>query len=107
MSMTDYCVVVTTVAGEAKARALASAVLASRTAACVQWFAVESMYLWKGAVENEREILVQAKTTRDRCAALQECIRNHHDYETPEIIVLPITDGLPEYLDWIRGQTRP
>ncbi len=105
MKTTDCCAIITTVADVNKARALATAIIESRTAACVQWFPVESMYRWNGNMENDREILLQAKTTTHKSAALQQCIREHHDYEMPEIIVLPITGGLPEYLDWIRAQT--
>ncbi len=105
MKTTNYCTIITTVSDANKARALASAILASRTAACAQWFAIESMYSWKGVVENEREILIQFKTTAAQSEALQQSIREHHDYETPEIIELPITGGSPEYLDWIRQQT--
>ena len=105
MEANGYCMVITTVADVDKAHVLAAAILESRTAACVQWFAVESMYRWNGGMENDREILLQAKTTTRQSAALQQCIRKHHEYELPEIVELPIRGGLPEYLAWIRAET--
>ncbi len=105
MKTAEHCIVITTVADVDQAKVLAAAILESRTAACVQWFAVESMYRWNGGMENDREILLQAKTTTDQSAALQQCIRKHHGYELPEIVELPISGGYPEYLAWIRAET--
>ncbi len=99
------CVVITTVADVERARALAGIMLEQRLAACVQWHPIESRYRWQGVIENASEIQLQAKTTVVAAAALQACIREHHDYDTPEIIVLPIVDGLPEYLAWVRAET--
>jgi periplasmic divalent cation tolerance protein len=28
-----------------------------------------------------------------------------HSYDIPEIIALPVIDGLPEYLDWVKTAT--
>ncbi len=36
--------------------------------------------------------------------ALRETILDCHPYELPEIIALPITDGLPGYLSWINAR---
>ena len=36
---------------------------------------------------------------------LEEAIRRHHPYELPEIVAVPITYGLPAYLDWIAAET--
>lgn len=106
MTIDDCCIVVTTVADQETARRLAHIVIDRRLAACAQWFGIASAYHWKGKVHNEPEVLVQFKTVNAAAAALQQCIREQHSYETPEIIVLPITAGLPEYLDWIRSETR-
>ena len=43
----------------------------------------------------------------DRVEATVEAIREAHNYDLPEIIVLPVTCGLPAYMDWVRSETRP
>ncbi len=106
MKETDCCQVITTVPDKNNARRMATFILDQRLGACVQFFAIESMYRWQGCVEHSPEILLQAKTTTANAGRLQSCIRKHHPYDTPEIIVLPIIDGLPEYLAWIRDETR-
>ena len=40
-----------------------------------------------------------------RYAALEAAIRARHPYELPEIIAVPITHGLPEYLQWVTAET--
>jgi len=49
---------------------------------------------------------VLIKTGRDRYGELEAAIRARHPYELPEIIAVPITDGLAPYLQWITAETR-
>lgn len=77
-----------------------------RLAACVALLpAMTSVYRWEGAVERAREHQLLVKTRRGVLDALQQAIREAHPYELPEILVLSVTGGLPEYLDWIRQCT--
>jgi periplasmic divalent cation tolerance protein len=45
------------------------------------------------------------KTTAARYPALQERLRALHPYELPEIVAVPVSAGLPAYLDWVAAQT--
>ena len=45
------------------------------------------------------------KTTAARYPALEQAIRNLHPYEIPEIVAIPISHGLPEYLNWVAAET--
>ena len=90
----------------AQAETVARAVVESRVAACASIIpAVRSVYRWRGKVEHETESLLVIKTTEERVEALIARIREVHPYEVPEIIALPIDQGLPAYLDWVREQT--
>jgi len=62
---------------------------------------VESIYRWKEQIESGNEILVFFKLSEDRQSAFQEKLRSLHPYEVPEIIFIPISSGLPEYLHWV------
>lgn len=103
----EFCVVITTVASETAARKLAQAVVQARLGACVQVQAIHSFYLWEGQSCAEAEFLLQIKTRRALYVALEDFIRAQHDYETPEIIQLPIHAGSADYLAWVRQQTVP
>ena len=45
------------------------------------------------------------KTTAGRYTELEAAIRELHPYDVPEIIALPIAQGLPAYLDWLAAET--
>ena len=100
--------VLTNLPDAASADALAAALIEARLAACVNILApCRSVYRWNGAVEQASEVPMLIKTTDDRYAALEAAIRTQHPYELPEIIALPITRGLPDYLAWVDTETRP
>ncbi len=83
---------------------LAEALVGERLAACVNRIGpVQSTYTWQGAVETADETLLAIKTTAARYPALQARLRELHPYELPEIIATPVSNGLPDYLAWVRG----
>ena len=89
----------------AVAQRLAEAAVSARLAACVNRLpGIESVYEWQGQVERESEHLLIAKTRPECFDALAACWRGHHPYELPEIVAVPMTDGLPDYLAWINQQ---
>ena len=102
----DFVAVTTTVDGEDAAAALAGNIVKGRLAACVQCLPVQSTYWWKGKIETSAEVLLVAKTREPLATKLIAFIKEEHSYEVPEIVVTPIEDGLPAYLDWIREETK-
>lgn len=87
---------------EEEAHRLATAILESRLAACVQVVGpVTSRDWWQGYLEPATEWLCLAKTTDDLVEDIVAAIRTAHSYDTPEIIVLPIVGGDDAYLRWI------
>lgn len=101
--MTDvHCIVLCTVPDAATAETLAHALLEARLAACVNILpGMTSIYRWQGQLQQDTELLLVAKSRRDHFEALCSCLRGLHPYELPEIIAVPIVDGLPAYLGWI------
>ena len=99
-------IVTTTVATRRDARRLARLAVDSRLAACVQITPIHSVYRWRGKVESADEFLLAAKTPASPVARLMKMIRARHPYELPEIVVHAIAGGLPDYLRWVREETR-
>ena len=88
------------------AQALARTLLAGRLAACVNLGAsVESMYHWRGQIETAREVPVTIKTRAALYPRVESAIRANHPFELPEIVAVPLTDGLRPYLDWLAAET--
>jgi periplasmic divalent cation tolerance protein len=105
--MTDKRIVLVACSSTKEAKRIARSLVEKRLAACGNIFAgpVDSIYRWKGKVEQAREALLILKTTRKRFAQLQAAVRRLHSYEVPEIISLPITEGFADYLKWLSDCT--
>jgi periplasmic divalent cation tolerance protein len=104
--LAEAVLILTQLPDRASADALARALVEARIAACVSVGApVDSLYHWRGQIETATEIPVIIKTRRERYAAVESAIRARHPYELPEIIAVPITDGLAAYLQWITAET--
>ncbi|MDR3159382.1 MAG: divalent-cation tolerance protein CutA [Zoogloeaceae bacterium] len=104
----DTLLVITTFPDMKSAERAARALVEQGIAACVNVLtACHSVYRWQGKVETAMEIPLLIKTTRPRYAAVETRIRALHPYELPEIIALPLTAGLPAYLEWIKKETEP
>src|SRR3954453_6708387 len=87
--------------GEEAAR-LADLLVGAHLAACVQILPeMESVYRWQGKIERQSEILLIAKTTKEKFDELEREVRALHSYETPEIVAVPIVAGSAPYLEWL------
>lgn len=77
-------------------------------AACVNLVpGVRSIYRWQGALQEDAEILLIAKTRAAQLDALTARVRALHPYELPEVIALPVAGGSAPYLDWVLGAAEP
>ena len=96
----------TTAPSAAAAKRLVRALVERRLIACgtVLTGAV-SIYRWQGAVVEEDEVVVLLKTTAERWAELAATLPGLHPYEVPELLALPVADGHPPYLAWVRAKT--
>lgn len=105
--MSEVLLVVTTLPDRATAERIADALVTARVAACVNILAeCTSVYRWQGKMERAGEVPMLIKTTRAAYARLEETLRGIHPYDVPEIVALPVTVGLPPYLDWVTQETK-
>lgn len=108
MTEKDILLVISTAPDPATAERLARELIGKSLAACANIVpAVRSIYLWKGEVESEQEVLMLLKTTTDRLPELRETLVAAHPYELPEVIALPVTDGHHPYLQWVAAMSSP
>ena len=105
--MAELLLVITNMPDAASADKLARHLIAERAAACVNQLApCTSVYRWQDKVETASEIPLLIKTTQSAYPRLANLIRAAHPYDLPEIIALPMTDVLPEYLHWVDAETQ-
>ena len=102
----EFLLVQTSCPDKVSAIALAHRIIEEKVAACVNVLPeVTSVYEWKSEVKQDSEILLLIKTDKSRYLDLQAVICESHPYELPEVIAVPITEGLPDFLDWIKDST--
>lgn len=98
----QYVVVLCTCPDDEVGARIARALVDEGLAACVNRVAgVVSTFRWEGRVREESEVLLVAKTAAARVDAVASRIRKLHPYELPEVLAVPVSGGLAEYLAWI------
>lgn len=104
--MSDHALVICSCPDSGAADSIARHLVGEKLAACVNQIRnVNSTYEWQGELQSSDEILLVIKTRPTAYPKLEAAIRKMHPYELPEVIMVPITAGLPEYLAWIDTQT--
>jgi len=102
----EYRLVYITVSSADEARKVGKEIVSQRLAACVNILGpIQSMYWWKGNLQEDNEMVVIAKTTAALVPRLIERVKAVHSYEVPCIVALPLTEGNPDFLNWIAQET--
>jgi periplasmic divalent cation tolerance protein len=68
---------------------------------------VRSIYRWEGKIQEDAEALLVLKTERGRVEEIKARLPAIHPYQVPELLVLPVEDGLGPYLEWVAASVRP
>jgi periplasmic divalent cation tolerance protein len=98
----DFALVLVTAPDLKTGRLLVKRALEGRAVACGNIVPkLESHYWWQGKMEKSAEVLLLFKTKRSALRQLEALILQHHPYDTPEIIALPLQEGTEKYLAWI------
>ena len=66
---------------------------------------IESYFWWNNKLKHEEEALLIIKTTQQRFDELRAWVVANHPYDLPEIISLPLSDGLSDYIEWVKKET--
>lgn len=89
-----------------EARSAAKEAIGKKLAACVNIVKVNSLYTWKGKLEDADEFLAIYKTTVSKVIKLRNFIQSKHSYEVPEIVTLSPSDVSKKYLEWLVLSTK-
>jgi periplasmic divalent cation tolerance protein len=102
-----FSIVLTTMGNRAEAKRLGEKLVSEKLAACVSEVPnASSVYWWRGKLEHARETLLLIKTSNKKVDRLIQRIKELHSYEVPEVLVIPIKRGSPEYLKWMEESLR-
>lgn len=106
--MTEMLLVFTTFEREEDAARVVRALVEERLVACGNLLpGARSLYRWKGAIEDAREIVVLLKTRKQDWSALVSRLHELHPYDTPECIAMRIAAGAPRYMAWLEAALEP
>ena len=90
-----------------EARTIGKELVSHRLAACANIIDnINSIYWWDGAIQDDREVILLAKTKESLVPELIEKVKSLHSYECPCIVSLPILDGNKPFLDWVFDETK-
>ncbi len=96
-----------TASSEDEAERISMALVDEHLAACVNIVpAIRSLFFWEGKTQDDREVLLIAKSRQPLLELLIARVKNLHSYTVPEILALPIIGGSTEYLAWLNETTR-
>ena len=102
----DLVLALSTAPDAEQAERLARALVEERLIACANLVpGLTSVYRWRGAVQEDPEVLLVIKTRRSLVPRLKERLSQLHPYEVPELVVTPLLDGLDPYCRWVREST--
>lgn len=103
----EVILIITNFPDKKTALAFAEKLVEEHLAACVNVLAeCSSVYSWQGKIESATEVPVFIKTQPQHYDQVEQMIKAMHPYELPEVIIVPVSGGLPAYLQWIADETR-
>ncbi len=77
-----------------------------RLAACVNYFPIDSVFRWKGKVNECSEFGMLIKTKNSLVDEVVDKIKELHSYDVPCIEVLDVVGGNSDFLDWVEKETK-
>lgn len=103
--MDGIVVLMTAPKGEEAAK-IARALVENKLAGCVNMIGpIRSIYSWQEKIEDDKEVLLIAKTAKRLFKRLVKKVKELHSYTVPEIVAIPIVEGDTDYLNWLKEAT--
>ncbi len=89
------------------AEAVGRELVERRLAACINILpGMTSIYRWEGAIARDSEVVMVIKTRQTLVSMVVDATKARHPYANPALIVLPIIEGAPDYLNWLMSETQ-
>jgi periplasmic divalent cation tolerance protein len=90
-----------------EAKKISRELISRRLAACVNIIDnMVSMFWWEDEIQEDKEVILIAKTKASLVTELIETVKSAHSYDCPCIVSLPVLDGNGAFLDWIVQETK-
>jgi periplasmic divalent cation tolerance protein len=104
--MEEFIIIYTTLPHRRQARKIAKHLIKKKLVACANIFKIDSIFSWKGEIEEVREYGMILKTVAKNYKKIEPIIKELHPYEVPCIVSWKVKEGWGEFLNWIKEETR-
>ncbi|MEE9583941.1 MAG: divalent-cation tolerance protein CutA [Candidatus Brocadiales bacterium] len=105
--MSEFSVVLITASSQEEARKIGRTMVEERLFACANIISpIQSIFHWEGKINDEKEVLLIAKTKTGLSDEVEKRVKELHSYTVPEILFLPVLRGSKDYLNWVDAETR-
>ncbi len=87
------------------AKKISRILLQKKLVGCVNIFPIESMYWWKGRIENSKGYVIIAKTFRKNYEKVKKLVKENHPYEIPCICMFDVKIN-KLYEKWLKTEVK-
>ena len=99
--MKKYIFIITTTKTKENADTISQKIVERKLSPCIQQIPnINSLFLWKNKIKNEKEIMLIIKANSLKLEEIKEAISDFHDYEVPEIITSDFNILNKNYEKW-------
>lgn len=103
--MKMYSLIYITTSESSESKKIARTLLEEKLVACTNIIPqINSLYLWKGEIEEDEESILIVKTKDDKVDQVIKRVEELHSYETPCILQLEVKNGSECYLQWMEDE---
>lgn len=99
-------VIYTTLPTKKSAERVVKIILKNRLAVCINYWPIESQYIWNKKIETAQEWILIIKTINKNYQKIEKMIKNNHPYETPAIFSWSINKVEKNYLRWLEKEIK-
>jgi periplasmic divalent cation tolerance protein len=85
-----------------EAKRIGKLLVDQKSAACVQFWEVGSMFVWEGEFKAVKEVAMCIKTFESKLQEIEDLISNNHSYSVPEIAAVDIKRIYRPYKEWMQ-----
>lgn len=84
-----------------EAKKIGESLVQKRLAGCCNIFPIDSIYLWKKKIVNDKEFAMIIKTKKKNFKKIEKFILKNHSYDTPCVFEIPVNRVNKKYLKYL------
>jgi periplasmic divalent cation tolerance protein len=89
-----------------EARKIATYLIDNKLIACANIFPINSLYKWENKLEDTKEMVIIAKSIKEKFKEIEREVKKMHSYKAPCIVMIEISESNKDYLDWVKDELK-